>query len=418
MLHLIYFVGVVTSFFDPVLAAPSPVNSLNFQFPTQGPNSEPKPFQISVDTGFIKRTVQKAGLYRSSIALIEQNSTWEDGPPPQEINELARYWTQEYDWLAVQKQLNSNFSHYTTNILGSRNYQHPIPLHFVHERSSQSPEDAIPLLLLHGWPSSHHEWAKVIHPLANPSNKSSPRFNVVAPDLPGFGFSPAPTHPGLGPREMGLAFDALMHQLGYAKYAVASTDLGWLVASWMTYDTTSVIAHSTDFFLVIPNATDVARFAANETSADETAYIKSLGQFQTDDFGYSVIQGTKPLQLALALTDSPVGFVGWIWQLMASISDGYMYSKEELITTAMLLWIQGTYGNLRAYKEFDTVRCIDLIFFTRYGVKYMLIGCVEDFLDSAYISTDGCSTVGELERCSSWSWSSSIYGRLTYLQSL
>jgi hypothetical protein len=103
---------------------------------------------------------------------------------------------------------------------------------------------------------------------------------------------------------------------------------------------------------------------------------------------------------------------------MASISDGYMYSKEELITTAMLLWIQGTYGNLRAYKEFDTVRCIDLIFFTRYGVKYMLIGCVEDFLDPPYISTDGCSTVGELQRCSSWSWSSSIYGRLTYLQSL
>jgi len=350
-----YFAGVLASAFGLALAAVEPGNTLNFQFPAQGSHSEPKPFQVSVDPGFIEKTIQKAGLYRPSIALVDQDTTWEDGPSPQELNKLASYWSHDYDWFTVQKQINANFSHYTTTINGSRNYQHPIPLHFVHNRASQSPEDAIPLLLLHGWPSSHLEWAKVIHPLTNPSNKSSPRFNVVAPDLPGFGFSPAPTHPNLGPREMGLAFDAIMHQLGYLKYVVASTDLGWLVGSWMAYDTTSVIAHSTDFFVVTPNATDLARFAANETSVQETAYMTSLQQFQTNDFAYSVIQGTKPLALALALTDSPVGFAGWIWQLIATLGDGYAYSKEELITTTMMLWIQGTYGNLRAYKEFDLV---------------------------------------------------------------
>jgi hypothetical protein len=355
MLYLFYFTGVLANVFESASAASKLENSLNFQFPVQGPDSEPKPFQLSVDPEFIKRTIQKAGLYRPSIGLVEQDTTWEDGPPPQEINKLASYWAHDYEWFTVQKQINTNFSHYTTTVPGNRNYQHPIPLHFVHERAYQNPEDAIPLLLLHGWPSSHHEWAKVIHPLANPSNKSSPRFNVVAPDLPGFGFSPAPTHANLGPREMGLAFDSLMHQLGYDKYVVASTDLGWVVGSWMTYDTTSIIAHSTDFFLVQPNTTDLVRFAANETSVQETAYMRSIQQFQTNDFAFSVMQGTKPLVAALALTDSPVGFAGWIWQLMATISDGYAYSKEELITTTMMLWIQGTYGNLRAYKEFDIV---------------------------------------------------------------
>lgn len=355
MLYSFYFAGVLASVFESAFAAPKPGDSLNFQFPAQDLQSEPKPFQISVNPEFIQRTIQKAALYRPSIGLVEQDTTWEDGPPPQEIIKLASYWAHDYEWFTVQKQINANFSHYTTTIPGSRNYQHPIPLHFVHERAYQSPEDAIPLLLLHGWPSSHYEWAKVIQPLANPSNKSSPRFNVVAPDLPGFGFSPAPTHPNLGPREMGLAFDALMHQLGYLKYAVASTDLGWAVGSWMTYDTTSIIAHSTDFFIASPNATDLARFAANETSAQETAYLKGIQQFQANDFGYSVVQSTKPLALALALTDSPVGFAGWVWQLIATLADGYAYSKEELITTTMLLWIQGTYGNLRAYKEIDTV---------------------------------------------------------------
>lgn len=155
---------------------------------------------------------------------------------------------------------------------------------------------------------------------------------------------------------MGLAFDALMHQLGCPIYMVFSTDLGWVVGSWMTHDTDSITAHATDFFIVQPNTTDLARFSRNETSPEENAYINSLQKFQTNDFAYASIQGTGPLALALALSDSPVGFAGWVWQLVTTISNGYKHSSEELITTAIMLWTQGTYGNLRAYKEFDTVR--------------------------------------------------------------
>jgi pimeloyl-ACP methyl ester carboxylesterase len=358
MLHILYWVGVFAINFNSASAATKQINPLNFQFPEPDADSGPKPFHISVDPSFINQTIQKACLYRPSIALLEQDTTWLDGPPPQDINKLASYWAEEYRWSDVQEQINTNFSHFTTTVQGNQNYPHLMPLHFIHEHASDGPDAAIPLLLLHGWPSSHLEWAKVVHPLAHPANKSSPRFNVVAPDLPGFGFSPAPTHSGLGPREMGFGFDALMHQLGYKKYAIASTDLGWVVGSWMTSDTSSVIAHSTDFFSVQPNATDMSRFAANQTSKEESAYILAVQQLMKDNFAYSVIQGAKPLQLALALTDSPVGFAGWIWQLIASVSDGFEYTYEELVTTTMMLWIQGTYGNLRAYKEFDVVRLI------------------------------------------------------------
>ncbi|KAK3385163.1 Alpha/Beta hydrolase protein [Podospora didyma] len=332
------------------------MNSLNFQFPSDQ-SQQARPFKISVDNKFIQETKQKVGLYRSSIPLLEpKQPNFDDGPPPARIDEVAKYWAKSYDWFKVQDQLNAEFSHYTVAVPGSDLYPHFVPLHFVHERASGEPDTAVPLLMLHGWPSTYLEWSKVIKPLAHPSSDSqSPRFHVVAPDLPGFGFSPAPSYPGLGPRAMGQLFDKMMHQLGYSSYAIFSTDLGWEVAMWMVHDASaSVTAHMTDFFLPQPNATDLARFAAEQTTAEETAWISSLQAYQTDDFGYAIVQSTRPLALALAMTDSPVGFAGWVQQLLSTASDGYPYTPEEVITTSLMLWIQGTYGNLRTYKEFMT----------------------------------------------------------------
>jgi pimeloyl-ACP methyl ester carboxylesterase len=323
---------------------------LNFAFPKK--TTHPTPFQVSVDSAFIKDTVQKARLYRPSIALQDQ-ADWVDGPPPDQINDLARFWAKDYDWYKVQQEINANFSHFTTTGPGSGKYQHPVPLHFVHERASVCNEtkEAIPLLLLHGWPSTHLEWSKVIHPLAHPSNASLPCFHVVAPDMPGFGFSPAPTHSGFGFREAAQTFDALMKQLGYPKYSIFSTDLGWLVGMWMAADTTSVTAHMTDFFAVAPNATDIERLARNETTAEETAYMLASGEYQNNHFAYALVHGHRSLSVALAMTDSPVGFLGWVWQVMNAASAGYAYSKADLITTTMMLYIQGTYGGMLLYKD-------------------------------------------------------------------
>ena len=184
---------------------------------------------------------------------------WEDGPPTDLINDYARYWKSDYDWFSTQSRLNNNYSHYATIVPGSKNYTHPIHLHFIHEVSEAS--NAIPLVLIHGWPSTFLEWQHVIHPLAHPSNSSDPSFHVVAVDLPGYGFSPAPEFTGLGPREMGDAVDTLMQQLGYAQYGIQTTDLGWWVGMWMMQDhADSLIGHGTDFWFQAPNDTVLAAY--------------------------------------------------------------------------------------------------------------------------------------------------------------
>jgi hypothetical protein len=129
-----------------------------------------------------------------------------------------------------------------------------------------------------------------------------------------------------------------MYELGYPRYAIQSTDLGWFVAMWMASDSaSSVTAHMTDFWFQPPNATDLKRYMRNETTEEENLSIEATRAFQAEDFGYAQVQSTRPLQLALAMTDSPVGWAGWIWQLLVALGDGYDYGyggPTGVVTTA------------------------------------------------------------------------------------
>ena len=317
-------------------------NGLNFDFPDV---TSPQPFTISVDPAFVDDTLTRVSRYRPSRDILP---TWtNEGPAVANITDLANYWATDYDWFQVQDQINSNFSHYATSVIGIEDYSAPVPLHFVHECSTDP--DAITLLLLHGWPSTHLEWRNVIKPLSSQAGNVS--FNVVAPDLPGFGFSPAPTQP-MTIQAMGYAMDALMQQLGYHEYGIASTDLGWFVALWMAADVGSnIIGHFGDFWFLQPNATDQARFANNETTPEETDYITAINAFTTSHEAYLQAHAQKPLAISLAFTDSPVGFAGWAWDLIRTVSGGYTYETADIITSAYVLYIQGTYGNIRSYLE-------------------------------------------------------------------
>ncbi|KAM0205519.1 hypothetical protein ACHAQI_009079 [Fusarium lateritium] len=266
---------------------------------------------------------------------------------PDILQDVAQYWDNKYDWSSIEDRLNRQNNHYATSITINGSYEDPVPLHFVHEQSSDP--DAIPLILLHGWPSTHLEWSKVIEPLVNHADTP---FHVVAPDLPGFGFSPAPTKAGLGPHENAQVMDGLMKQLGYSQYGIVSTDLGWQVAMWLVRDSpASIIGHITDFFSVQVTPDDLNRLAQNQTTKDQEAYLTSNNIWSSTHAAYSTVQSQKPLALSFAFTDSPVGFLGWMWDLMHAISDGYNYSYEELITDAMMLFIPGPYSNIRAYLE-------------------------------------------------------------------
>ncbi len=133
------------------------------------------------------------------------------------------------------------------------NYTHPIPLHFVHHRSPR--QDAIPLLHIHDSLGSFIEVEGIIDSLTNPQDTTAPAFHVVAPDIPGFGFSPAPEFPGLGLREVGQGFNDLMSQLGYERYVIGGGDFGALTLRHMATDfPDSVASVCSYFYLVYPNS--------------------------------------------------------------------------------------------------------------------------------------------------------------------
>lgn len=339
-----------------ILASVAGASELNFNFPSN--SDTPVPFQPSVDPSFIEETRLKASTYRPSIELLDEdivNGGWTEGPPRANMTAIAQYWSKEYNWTEAQNEITSNFSHFAVTLPSAGDYKHPIPLHFVHERADS--DDAIPLLLLHGWPSSHREWSKVISPLVSSTNSSAQTFHIVAPDLPGYGFSPASSYSGLDGPEIGVALDQLMVQLGYEKYGVVGTDLGWVIGLFMaTQKPESVIGYFSDFWLISPNATDLERYAQNQTTEEETRYIEASMDWSNNHFSYSDAHIQTPLAIANVMSDSPVGFAGWVWHLVNWVNDGYEYTLNELITNTLMLFIQGTYGNIRLYKQTLPVR--------------------------------------------------------------
>jgi pimeloyl-ACP methyl ester carboxylesterase len=311
---------------------------------------QPRPYTVSFDPVLIEETRVKASNFRTSTDTSAP--AWFDGPPASEVNSVAKYWADEYDWSAVQDEINANFSHfYTTVPPPGDGYNETVDLHFIHQRSER--KDAIPILFLHGWPSTSLEWQKIIPGLVKPDNDTQPAFHVVAPDIPGFGFSPALTgsRVGVNRKTYGSIFASLMQQLGYDRYILYSTDLGAIISMSLVVDYKShIINHVSDFYLVFSTANDLARFAANETTPEETAYIASTNAFFGPHSAYSAIHSTYPLSIAYALNDSPVGFLAWMYQLAQTVSDK-PYSAQELITDTLMLYIPGVENNIRSYKE-------------------------------------------------------------------
>ncbi|EXM14546.1 hypothetical protein FOTG_17055 [Fusarium oxysporum f. sp. vasinfectum 25433] len=276
---------------------------LNFHFPE---TNSPLRFDIKVNQDFLDFTLHKVRDYRPANSFF---SDWtNDGPPKDAVKDLAEYWGSKYNWREVEKN-----------------------------------SKATPLLLLHGWSSTHLEWRKVFP-------KLSKNFHVVAIDLPGYGFSPAPIKSGLGAKEQAIAFDTLMQQLGYKKYGVVSTDLGWIYGSAMTeYVGENIIGHFTDFFLAQPTPEILARAEQGKTTQEENEYLAGLNEFSTNHFAYASVQSQKPGLLAGIMSDSPVGTAAWLWDLKEGSNDGVEPTQEEVVTDGFVTWIQDTYGSIRSY---------------------------------------------------------------------
>lgn len=321
----------------------------NYNFP---PNtSRPTAWNVSVDPDFIKEVVLKATLYHESTYFKNENDANKaEGLPLGVTRGLADHWVAKYDWYKHEEEMNANLSHYAITVDGGYGYNSSVPLHYVHERSTRA--DAIPLLLIHGWPSSLMEWSHVIKPLASPQNPDNIHFDVVAVDLPGFGFSPAPLQPGMGPKQLAIIFDNLMKKLGYSRYGLVTTDLGWWIGMWMAdLVPDSLIGHFMDSANIPLLSTDLQRYGRNDTTKEENLYIPAYQAFTTKHSSYNQINAQSPLAFGQAMGDTPVGWTSYVWYLANKANGGYQYTYDQIITRAMLLLIPEPWSNLRLYKE-------------------------------------------------------------------
>ncbi|KAK9795982.1 putative Alpha/Beta hydrolase protein [Seiridium cardinale] len=335
---------------DTLQGSPSQVNlthtdlKLNFEASF---NENVQKFRIAVHENFLVTSKLKASLTRFVDDIDQPDFT--DGPPRRVVEEVADYWSKEYDWRKVEAKINDVFEQYTTIVRTSNSgFPHPVPLHFVHHRSSR--EDAIPLLFIHGWPGSFLEVENLLEPLTNPASEDLPAFHVVAPSIPGYGFSPSPGKPGMGYRATAHAFHALMQKLGYSRYVYQGGDAGDFIGHFAALDfPDAVVSGHSNFWISPPSPSDLARYDAGKVTEDEKRIIEQLAQFSDEHWAYAVVHQTRPLKLAIGLTDSPVGLAMWIYEVFSSVEPG-VFTTERVITWTMMHWINGPYAAFSLYK--------------------------------------------------------------------
>jgi pimeloyl-ACP methyl ester carboxylesterase len=233
------------------------------------------------------------------------------GMPLDVVRRLAEHWRTGYDWRAHEARLNE-FPQYTTTIDGQN-------IHFLHVRSAEP--DAVPLLLLHGWPGSVQEFLGMIGPL------TSSGFHVVVPSLPGYGFSSPVTEPGWDSARMAKAFARLMSRLGYERWGVAGGDTGGLVGKELGIPDGLTGVHLLQIF-AYPSG-DPAELA-KLSDADKESLSGTTADFQSKA-GYQKIQQTRPQTLGYGLTDSPAGQLAWnaeLWFTRTGVSSARHYYED------------------------------------------------------------------------------------------
>ncbi|MFE6860507.1 epoxide hydrolase family protein [Nocardia sp. NPDC057668] len=293
-----------------------------------------RPFRIDIARADLGDLRDRLARTRWSAQLPGQD--WERGVPVAYLRELVEYWRTEFDWRAVEAELNA-FPQFLTEIDG-------LDVHFLHVRSPEP--HAVPLLLTHGWPNSFVEFTDTIGPLTDPRAHGldpEPAFHVVVPSVPGFAFSQAPGATGMTVRRVATMFAALMDRLGYDRYGTQGGDLGAYVAPEIALVAPEhVIGVHVDGGLGMPTAADVPGM-----SASELADWDMMRGWMTGGTDHHSLLRAAPQSLAHAWTDSPAGLLGWLMQKfhefspMADHPEDVM-KRDHLLTNAALYWFTNT----------------------------------------------------------------------------
>ena len=306
-----------------------------------------KPFQIAIPQADLDDLNERLARTRWPAEL--PGSGWEAGVPVAYLKGLAAYWSTGYDWRAQEARLNA-FPQFTTDIDGQN-------VHFLHVRSAEP--NALPLIITHGWPGSVAEFINLIGPLTDPAGHGgdpADAFHVVAPSLPGFGFSTPLSGPGWDPRRVAAAWASLMHRLGYLRYGAQGGDTGSFVSPELgQIDPEHVIGVHVNNLGTFPSGDPAELAGLSEADQGRLALLEAYGR---DMAGYAILQSTRPQTLAYALTDSPAGQLAWIvekfkeWTDPAASLPEDAVDRDLILTDVSLYWLTATAGSAaRIYFE-------------------------------------------------------------------
>ncbi|GAA4514260.1 epoxide hydrolase family protein [Nonomuraea ferruginea] len=304
-----------------------------------------RPFRIDVPQADLDDLRERLARTRWPDEL--DGAGWSYGVPVPYARALAEYWRTGYDWRAHEAALNA-FPQFTTEINGQN-------VHFLHVRSPE--RDALPLLVTHGWPGSVAEFMKVVGPLTDPrahGGDPADAFHVVAPSLPGFGFSGPTRERGWDMARVAAAWKELMRRLGYGRYGAHGGDTGAVISPMVgRLDPERVVGVHVNGGLGFPSGDPAELEGLTEA---ERARLAVYGD--QDGSGYAMIQSTRPQTLAYGLHDSPAGQLAWIAEKFKEWTDPARelpedaVDRDQLLTNISIYWLTGTAGSsARLYKE-------------------------------------------------------------------
>jgi pimeloyl-ACP methyl ester carboxylesterase len=324
--------------------------------PTRGDTTTVRPFEVNVPEADLAELRRRINATRWPEGETVTDSS--QGVRLATMQKLARYWATEHDWRRCEARLNA-LPQFITEIDG-------LDIHFIHVRSQH--DDALPLIVTHGWPGSVVEQMKIIEPLTNPTAhgaSASDAFHLVVPSLPGHGFSGKPTAPGWDPIRIARAWVVLMERLGYTRFVAQGGDWGNAVTEQMALLTPpGLLGIHTNMPATLPD--DVARALQygepppTGFSADEQRAWDQLDYFYKHGLGYATEMANRP-QTLYAIADSPVGLASWMldhdaasYELIARVFDGQTegLSRDDVLDNATLYWVTNTaVSSARLYWE-------------------------------------------------------------------
>ena len=300
-----------------------------------------QPFKVAIpEEQLVDLRLRLAATRWPTKELVEDRS---QGVQLATLRELARYWTTEYDWRTCEARLNA-LPQFTTEIDG-------VDIHFIHVRSRY--ENALPLIMTHGWPGSVIELLETVGPLTDPtSHGGTPEdaFHLVLPSLPGYGFSGEPTELGWESGRIARAWAELMDRLGYTRYVAQGGDVGASVTDAMGRQGPEGLL-GIHLNLLAGASGMVDQLPAK--SEQERAAHDAVKTFTTDGFGYFLEQSTRPQTIGYSLLDSPVGLAAWLldhdtdsyYKISRAFVDGKPVghlTRKSILDNITLYWLTGT----------------------------------------------------------------------------